>query len=436
MDAFGSSRSIRALRYVCLGGILCIAIASQVPVIGWQVRLPFWAVVFLGVSACLMGWVEKIQSRRETRHRRASDMLRDSHFFLESIIENIPDMIFVKEAKTLRFVLFNKAGEAIVGHPRENLIGKKDFDFFPREQAAFFVDKDWFVLAKKQLLDIPEEKIQTPRGERILHTKKIPICDEQGEPIYLLGISEDITLRKRQETELLQGRKMSAMGHLAAGIAHEINNPLGVILGFAQALLKHTGIPPSETDGLSHIEREALRCKTLVQNLLLFSRSRAPGRTWEDPLKVLDSALSLVQTQAKVRGIEVKRILGRLPARVFIDTHLIQQVIINLCSNGIDAMAKDGVLTVTLTSDDREWTIAVADTGQGILPEIRDRIFDPFFTTKEPGRGTGMGLSLVFDTIQKHQGRIELQSECGHGSAFTVHLPLDAPPEAAEKPAA
>jgi PAS domain S-box-containing protein len=144
------------------------------------------------------------QLQRELSERKkAEEKLRASEAFLEKIVEHIPDMIFVKEAKTLRFVRFNKAGEQLLGHPREELLGKTDYDFFPEEEADFFTDKDRRVLALKELVDIPEETIRTRSNEeRILHTKKIPILDEMGMPQYLLGISEDITERKKAEQSI------------------------------------------------------------------------------------------------------------------------------------------------------------------------------------------------------------------------------------------
>ena len=133
--------------------------------------------------------------------------LLHSRQFLDSIVENIPQMIFVKDAKELRFVRFNKAGEELIGVPRGSMYGKNDHDFFPREEADFFVQKDRAVLESRQPVDIPEEKLHTrQKGVRLLHTKKVPILDEAGRPIYLLGISEDITERKEAQEALKRER--------------------------------------------------------------------------------------------------------------------------------------------------------------------------------------------------------------------------------------
>lgn len=128
------------------------------------------------------------------RYERAEVELREREQFLSSIIENVPDMIFVKEARNLRYILFNKAGETLLGHSKEELAGKNDYDFFPKEQANFFTAKDRKVFEEKKLVDIPEEAIRTRcKGTRILHTKKIPVYDKDERPLYLLGISQDIT---------------------------------------------------------------------------------------------------------------------------------------------------------------------------------------------------------------------------------------------------
>jgi PAS domain S-box-containing protein len=141
-------------------------------------------------------------ARDVTEQKKKEETIREANYFLDTVLENIPNMIFVKDARDLRFIRFNKAGEKLLGHSRNDLIGKNDYDFFPKEQADFFTAKDRDVLDRKELLDIPEEPINTPSGQRWLHTKKIPVSDKHGNPLYLLGISEDITGRKKIDEQL------------------------------------------------------------------------------------------------------------------------------------------------------------------------------------------------------------------------------------------
>ncbi|MDD8025421.1 MAG: PAS domain-containing protein [Acidobacteriota bacterium] len=181
-----------------------------------------------------------IQHIDVTERKKAEDSLRKERGFLESIVENIPNMIFVKEAKDLRFIRFNKAGEDLLGVRREDLYGKTDRDFFPEEEAGFFQSKDREVLTKKALVDIPEETIQTrTHGPRTIHTKKIPLLDEWGEPEYLLGISEDITERKRDEDRLKTS--LAEKEVLLREVHHRVMSNLQVITSLLRLQLAATG---------------------------------------------------------------------------------------------------------------------------------------------------------------------------------------------------
>jgi PAS domain S-box-containing protein len=174
-----------------------------------------------------------------TDRKQAESSLKESEQFLENIVEQIPDMIFLKDAENLRFVRFNKAGEDLLGYSREELRGKNDYDFFPKAEADHFTGKDREVLRTNQLMDIPEERIQTRNmGERILHTKKIPLVDEEGKPKYLLGISEDITERKQAEERFnLANRKLALMTDVTF---QDIQNKVTAVRGYLE-LGKETG---------------------------------------------------------------------------------------------------------------------------------------------------------------------------------------------------
>ncbi|MBI5241410.1 MAG: hypothetical protein HY926_13135 [Elusimicrobia bacterium] len=242
--------------------------------------------------------------------------------------------------------------------------------------------------------------------------------------LLLWALTRRLVARLRhKEAKLAQSEKLSLVGQLAAGIAHEINNPLGSILGFAQAAaLRLKGEGPL-AEPLAAIEEEARRCRRLVQDLLAFSRQDGPRL--EDVVldEVVAGVLGMVAAQARLKSVSLTSELT-LRAKVRADRSQIQQVVVNLCSNALDALAAGGRLTVRTRSRDGRALIEVEDTGPGIAPELRERIFEPFFTTKEPGRGTGLGLALVHQIVRRHEGAITVSSEPGKGSVFTVSLPL------------
>ena len=233
---------------------------------------------------------------------------------------------------------------------------------------------------------------------------------------------------KVAQNQLIQSEKMSAVGQLAAGVAHEINNPLGVILGFSQALVKRLKPDDPLSMPLLAIDREAQRCKQLVQSLLTFSRVGKPEKEELNLKETIESALSLILPQARVRDVQLIRELGSETLTIFAERIQIQQVVINLCNNAMDAMPKGGSLTVHVGKNFLDGIdmaeIAVIDTGEGISKENQSKIFEPFFTTKEVGKGTGLGLSLVFEIVQKHAGHITFESEPGKGTAFKVYFPV------------
>ncbi len=236
--------------------------------------------------------------------------------------------------------------------------------------------------------------------------------------------------RREMADRMATCMRLTSVGQLTAGVAHELNNPLSVILGFAQSLKHQYPSPESLHASLITMEREALRCKRLVQDLLNFSRLPRPGKVLENLVQVLEGALSLAETQARLQHVELIRDFPESVPSIYLDRHRIQQMVINLCTNAMDAMPKGGrlIVRISLASMPKEpphIEIQVQDTGTGIPPAIRDRIFEPFFTTKELGKGTGLGLSLVRDVVNEHGGRLDVSSELGHGATFTIRLPAN-----------
>ncbi len=233
--------------------------------------------------------------------------------------------------------------------------------------------------------------------------------------------------RNQYELAIRQSDKMSALGQLASGVAHEINNPLGVILGFAEGALRKVEKGGILEMPLQSIHREALRCKDLVQDLLTFSRTSKAESGPVNLNHAVEGALSLILPKARTSQVTVQKDLAPNLPSVLGNTNQIQQILINLSTNAIDAMVGKGVLTVKtelLTEGPLSWIcLRVSDTGNGIPQDVVPHIFEPFYTTKSEGKGTGLGLALVQEIVRKHSALIDVQSEAGH-TEFCIKFPV------------
>jgi signal transduction histidine kinase len=249
-----------------------------------------------------------------------------------------------------------------------------------------------------------------------------------------VGIFSDLReiLKVHQELEathhqLVQAEKIASLGRMAAGVAHEINNPLAGILIYAELLARELEQYPSLRENIEVVINQTMRCQQIVNRLLDFSRHSLGKKRLFDPNEVIRNCVALVRHQAFFQNIKIHQELDpRLP-QVIGDPGQIQQVFTNLLLNAADAMNGSGTITVSShpTRGVEGVELQFTDTGCGIPPEVRDKIFDPFFTTKPPGKGTGLGLSIVYGVIQRHGGTIKADSFPGCGTTFTVTLPLE-----------
>jgi two-component system NtrC family sensor kinase len=228
------------------------------------------------------------------------------------------------------------------------------------------------------------------------------------------------------QAHLIQSEKLASIGKLAAGVAHEINNPLGGILIYSHLILEDTPKGSPHCENLKKIVRETTRCKEIVKGLLDFARPKEPQMVPTDIHELLDKCLALMESHALFQNIHIEKSYVPAFPRIIADSGQLQQVFMNIILNAAEAMNGNGTLTLRTSLDPvrQEAAVEIADTGHGIKEEDKRRLFEPFFTTKEVGKGTGLGLAISYGIVKKHQGTIDVRSEAGQGAAFTVRLPL------------
>jgi two-component system cell cycle sensor histidine kinase/response regulator CckA len=370
-----------------------------------------------------------------TDRKNAEEALRSSEAKYRTLVENLSQTIFLKD-RDLRFVAVNQPFCRNLGRTEQEIIGKTDFDFFPEELAEKYRADDRRVLQEKHRLDIEE---QNPQHGRILtvQTVKTPVLNDHGEAVGVLGIFWDVTDQRNMEAQLRQAHKMEAVGQLAGGIAHDFNNLLTGILGnLALALVDLPDSHPCR-ELLTSAETAGLRAAELTRQLLGFSRRTPLLPRPVDLNASIDETVRLLRRTFDPRvDVEIRSAPNIWPIQA--DAGQMGQVLMNLCLNSRDAMPEGGKLTletsnVRLDGDAASRTLdgrpgdfvhlQVSDSGSGMQPEVLERIFEPFFTTKEPGKGTGLGLAMVFGIVKQHEGWIECHSDPGKGTRFDIYLP-------------
>lgn len=369
--------------------------------------------------------------------------------FLETVLDNIPAMIFVKEAKNLRFLKFNRAGTELIGLSESELIGKNDYDLFPLSQAEFFISKDRDVFKNKTLLDIPEEFIDTKaNGKRILHTKKIPLYDQHGEAQYLVGISEDITEKlqveeakqkmyqeqvARQEAE----KSLNERDEFISIASHELKSPLSALKLKAQMFRRDINAGKADAYSPERIhrliemtEKQMLRLERLVNDMLDVSRIRSGKLSMQlGEFKlhdlVEDVLIGMKEQFDLSQGGAPKFISSSQNVVVSLDYMRIEQVLMNLLTNAL-RYGKGNPIKVYLSHTKDKIHLSVTDEGIGISPVNIAKIFGRFERAIQRNEVSGLGLGLYIgrQIVESHQGKIWAESKEGKGSSFHVELPL------------
>ena len=403
----GSIHSIQ-IQQLLLQGIIIFAILS----------------VGLFVNFMILSWSNIL----EQEVTKKTSELKKSEQKYKSLVENAEDIIFTVDYSG-KFLSINNFGAAFLSGDEENIIGHSISEFFTWPSSEILI------LMIQNVYDTKESKQITHMviiGDRQFwfNTNFRRLWDEAGNIYAVLGISRDVTERKQMEEHSFYTEKLASMGTLAAGVAHEINNPLGIILGFTELLLEKFPPDSEEYDLLKTVEKQGLNAKRVVENLLNFARHKEHKEEAVDVDRNIEDVLSVMGNTLLLNKVQVVKQLEHDLPRVIADAGELQQVFFNVINNAIYAMSKmgGGTLTVTTASVNDSVQIKIRDTGEGIKQEHRKRIFDPLFTTKEVGKGTGLGLSVSYGIITKHNGTITFDTKTKDesvetGTTFVITLP-------------
>ncbi|HSV23843.1 MAG TPA: ATP-binding protein [Xanthobacteraceae bacterium] len=353
--------------------------------------------------------------------------------FTEAIIDTLPLSLYAID-RDYKIVAWNRNRElGELGLPRGEALGRNIFEVLTKQSRELLEREFAKVFATGEIHRVEQESVTESGETNNWLISKIPMrADEDDQVSHVITVGENITARVKAHRAVARAEKLAAVGRLAAGVVHEINNPLATIAACAESLEKRMqegvfGNSPDAEDlreYLGLIRDEAFRCKTITNGLLDFSRLRAGQRVPVDMRDVIKATARLVTHQQRGDNIQiVVEASAGLPS-VSGDVGQLQQAVVALATNAIDAMPEGGTLTLRAIRSDSRVLVQVIDTGIGIPPENMTKIFDPFFTTKDVGRGTGLGLAVCYGILSDHGGRLDVRSSVETGTTFTITLPV------------
>ena len=351
--------------------------------------------------------------------------------FTEAIIDSLPISLYAID-RDYRIVAWNRNREqGGQGIPRNEVLGRNIFNVLTR-QPREILGREFARAFEKGEIERIEQETTTPEGlTKHWLVSKIPMRVGGDEVSHVITVGEDITARVEASRAVARSEKLAAVGRLAAGVVHEINNPLATIAACAEALESRVGegafgTSPAVDDlreYLTLIRSEAFRCKIITNGLLDFSRVRASQHVEADLSEAIIAAARLLTHQRRRERVEIRVEVADDLLPISGDEGQLQQAVIILAENALDAMPEGGTLTLSAHNEGGSVLMEVSDTGVGIPPENLPKIFDPFFTTKEVGRGTGLGLAVCYGIVTEHSGQISVKSTVGRGTTFTVTFP-------------
>ena len=372
-----------------------------------------------------------------TERKRIEEELRETNEFFRNLIERSVDGIIATDMKGNIFI-FNKGAEDLTGYSGSEVVGKLHItDLYPKGMAKQVMEKlrssEYGGVGK--LTPIPLTILNRAGDQVPIQLSAALIYDRSGQEVATVGIFTDLRPRlqmekKLEEThlQLVSSEKMASLGKLAAGIAHEINNPLGGILIYSSLLMED--LPPDDPKkpDLEKIVQEAGRCKEIVKSLLEFARQTEPKKESVDINRAITGGLFFLENQALFHNIRITKRLDPSLPWVIGNAGQLKQVFLNIIINAAEAMHGSGELTLTTfpSPDHTSIFMEFTDTGEGIPEENLSRIFEPFFTTRDVGKGTGLGLATSYGIVESHGGKIGVKSKVQEGTTFTIELPVRA----------
>ncbi len=359
-----------------------------------------------------------------TEQIRLGEEVRRVEDHLGSVFESASDIILSTDVEG-KILSWNRAAERISGYSLNEVHGRP-FSNFSHEAIKKKVQDVFQRVKLRSISQMSEWELVPKHGEPVpVSWIFSPMKGEESKTVGIVAVGRDLTERRKLEFQLLQSQKFAALGVMAGGIAHEIRNPLAICSSAAQFLLDDDLCPEFRTECIEKILKGIRRASLIIENLLRFARPSPKSEMGEVNLSsLLKETLALITNQARIEKIDIQCHLPKDPVWIKGNFSLLQQVLINLFLNGIEAMRGGGTLILAFEKKGSEVAIHLTDTGRGISKKDLDKIFDPFYTTSPVGKGTGLGLSICYSIIKEHSGTIEMKSSEGKGSTFTIRLPV------------
>ncbi len=355
----------------------------------------------------------------EEKVKERTKEIEQAKQYIESLLENANDVIYTLDREQC-FTYVNSKIDSW-GYTKEDLLGRPFLTLLSKRYRGRHL-KDTLDVGVKQVYEV--EVVSRTGDHRSVLVSASPLFDQQGESMGMLGIARDITERKTLEQQVQNAERLASVGKLAAGVAHEINNPLGGILNCLYNIRQGTLNKDRAKEYMHFMEDGLHRVQKIVRQLLDFSQQYQPELVATEINPLVDRVLGLTKHTLTAKTIHLRTDYDLTLPMTMVDPHMIEQVLTNLILNASQATHEGGDVIIRTRQVSRVCEIDVEDTGCGISPDVRSKIFDPFFTTKRTGEGTGLGLSVSLGIVERHGGEMVLESEVGKGSLFTVRLPL------------